>query len=134
MIDLSHVQDEDLKACIESCMEYVEVEGSQEQYLTLLSLLRFAKTDLDPPAPSGGNPIKDAVARTGAYYFGPMFSMDKGTSVPSKDILAELKSCGFFVPPLVKLNNAQLNLLFVTLKSLGIVSDKSFVTYVRYGT
>lgn len=122
-----------IKDCVSATIEALDHDPSDSKKLTLAALLRFGAVDKDKPAPTLNTRIKDAVVKTGAYYFGPMFVMDKGTSVPNTEIIKELDRRGFYTGSLVDLNNAQLNLFFITLKSLGLVSDKHLIGYVKYG-
>jgi hypothetical protein len=101
--------------------------------LTLAALIRFSLLKDDKPAPLLSSKLKEAVVRTGAYYFGPMFVLNKGTSVPSNKLLQELSDRGLYTTPLKHMNNAQLNLFFITLKCIGLVSDKHLIGYVKYG-
>jgi len=123
-----------IRECAESTVLQLDGDNDRAARLTLASLLRFGAIDEDKPAPTSESRIKAAVVKTGAYYFGPMFVMDKGTSVPSTEILKELGRRGFYTESLQFLNNAQLNLFFITLKSLGLVSDKHLIGYVKYST
>ena len=131
---VNNISSESIKACIEATHQQFDGEHDRSARLTAASLLRFGAIDEDKPAPSSETQIKAAVVKTGAYYFGPMFVMDKGTSVPSATILGELDRRGFYTKSLKFLNTAQLNLFFITLKSLGLVSDKHLIGYVKYGT
>jgi len=101
--------------------------------LTLATLVRFSLLKDDRPAPTLSTKLKEAVVRTGAYYFGPMFVLNKGTSIPSSKLYQELSNRGFYIEPLMHMNNAQLNLFFITLKCMGLVSDKHLIGYIKYG-
>lgn len=129
---LSNIKPGPIKTSIDATVSAMEAESSTDKRLTLAALLRFGLADKDKPTPELDTRIKDAVVKTGAYYFGPMFVMDKGTSIPNTEIFKELQRRGFYTQSLVNLNNAQLNLFFITLKSLGLVSDKHLIGYVKY--
>ncbi len=121
-----------IKECVNATVDAINEEPTSTKRLTLAALLRFGAVDEDKPTPTLNTRIKDSVVKTGAYYFGPMFVMDKGTSVPNAEIIKELDRRGFYTDSLTGLNNAQLNLFFITLKSLGLVSDKHLIGYVKY--
>lgn len=122
--------EESLKSCIESTAENMSLEGAK---LTYVALKQFKSLSKDRPSSIQDTPLKEAVVRTGAYYFGPMFVFDKGTGIPSSKILNELELQGFYTDSLRFLNNAQLNLFFITLKCRGLVTDRQFLGYVKYG-
>lgn len=121
-----------LKACITSSKDAVK-ENIFGAKLTLAALVQFEKMSVDKVALNSDTKLKSALVKTGAYYFGPMFVLDKGTCVPNKKILKELNLQGFYTKPLEAMNNAQLNLFFITIKCRGIVSDRSFVSFIKYG-
>ena len=121
-----------IRDCALDTVLELENSDSTPARLTFAALLRFDQTDGDKPAPSLDTKIKDSVVKTGAYYFGPMFVMDKGTSIPNIEITKELGRRGFYTESLKHLNNAQLNLFFIMLKSLGLVSDKHLIGYFKY--
>lgn len=110
-----------------------ESVNSAASKLTYAALIKFSKVNTDKCAPESSTLLKEAVVRTGAYYFGPMFVLNKGTSTPTNKIYKELISRGFYTPPLDSMNNAQLNLFFITLKCVGLVSDKAMVGHIKYG-
>ena len=124
-----------LKTCLISAKEALNEDSVDQRSakLTLASLMRFSTLKDDKPPPELSTKLKEAVVRTGAYYFGPMFVLNKGTSVPSSRLHQELENRGFYVKPLLHMNNAQLNLFFIMLKCMGLVSDKHLIGYVRYG-
>jgi len=121
-----------IKECVVDTILELDRQDSVSARLTLMSLLRFGSADGDKPASSLDTKIKASVVKTGAYYFGPMFVMDKGTSIPNIEIIKELGRRGFYTESLQHLNNAQLNLFFIALKSLGLVSDKHLIGYFKY--
>lgn len=125
--------DSALKACLQDTLAEVGKSGSSPAKLTYAALAQFERTSEEKGAPEQTTPLKEAVVRTGAYYFGPMFVLDKGTGIPSNKIIDELDSKGFYTKSLQHLNNAQLNLFFITLKCRGLVSDRHFMGYVKYG-
>ena len=124
-----------LEKCLEDARKALVSKSvnAKSAKLTFASLTRFRALSDEKPTPAQTTPLKEAVVRTGAYYFGPMFVLNKGTSVPSFKILQELSSKGFLTEPLKHMNNAQLNLFFITLKCSGLVSDKQLIGYVKYG-
>lgn len=128
----ANIKSPHVKDCVTDTIAAISGENDGPKKLTLTALLRFGLVEEDKPSPTLDTKIKDAVVRTGAYYFGPMFVMDKGTSIPSLEILRELDRRGFYTESLKSLNNAQLNLFFITLKSLGLVSDKHLIGYVKF--
>ena len=134
MTDLLNTNSEEiLKQCILETREALEKVGDSSVKLTLLSLVRFSGISGDKPTPTSSTRLKEAVVRTGAYYFGPLFVLSKGTSVPSNQLYSELHNKGFYTDSLMGMNNAQLNLFFITLKCMGLVSDSRFSGYIRYG-
>lgn len=132
MID--NIEDSATLAAVRGAHDALSRQGVDQASarLTLASLLRFGERSVDKPNPVPENAVQEAIVRTGAYYFGPMFVVDKGTSIPSRSIYKELQRQGFYVAPLSPLNNAQLNLYFIMLKSMGLVSDKHLIGYVKY--
>jgi len=134
MTDLLNTNSEEiLNECILKTREALEASGDPSVKLTLLSLIRFNNFSGDKPKPTSSTRLKEAVVRTGAYYFGPLFVLSKGTSVPSQQLYNELENKGFYTESLSGMNNAQLNLFFITLKCMGLVSDSRFSGYIRYG-
>lgn len=129
---LTNNTEETLDTCLLETKQAVKanVTGSK---LTLASLFHFKSISKDKDAPDISTKLKASLVKTGAFYFGPMFVLDKGTCVPSPKILKELEKQGFYTEPLRHMNNAQLNLFFITLKCRGIVSDKTFIGYLKYG-
>jgi len=119
--------------CIDDAKFALKSGPNKATKLTLASLIRFSLASDDKPAPTLTTKLKEALVRTGAYYFGPMFVLNKGTSIPTPKLYLELSSRGFNTEPLKHMNNAQLNLFFITLKCMGLVSDKHLIGYVRYG-
>ncbi len=133
---ISNIKSTSVLECVSDTTEYLNRPGVDRRavYLTLVSLLRFGMMENDKPTPESSTDLKEAIIKTGAYYFGPLFVLDKGTSIPSTKILQELERRGFFTQSLRSLNNAQLNLFFITLKSMGLVSDKHLISYMKYSS
>jgi len=126
--------DEVLSACLNAARVSVDShEDSRSAKLTYAALTQFGSFSGDKPAPTLDTKLKERVVKTGAYYFGPMFVLDKGTGIPTSKILKELQLKGFYTEPLKFMNNAQLNLFFITVKCRGLVTDRHFMGYVKYG-
>jgi len=122
-----------LEACIADTKAAMTGEDEKAAKLTYAALSQFRRVSSEKVTPTQRTPLKEAVVRTGAYYFGPMFVLDKGTGIATNKLIAELDSKGFYTRSLRHLNNAQINLFFITLKCRGLVSDRHFMGYVKYG-
>jgi len=131
---LKDIKSESIKRCIQDTHDTLVDENADIKAITLTmaALIRFGAVEPNKQAPVLDSFLKEAIVKTGAYYFGPLFVLNKGTSIPSPEIFKELSRRGFFVDSLKTLNSAQLNLFFIALKSLGLVSDKHLISYVKY--
>lgn len=133
--NLDSIKSDSIKECLINTREAVVTKHADIRAvsLTMAALIRFSRVNANKEAPEIDSPLKESIVKTGAYYFGPLFVLNKGTSIPSSEILKELARRGFYTDSLKTLNNAQINLFFITLKSLGLVSDKHLLSYVKYG-
>lgn len=133
MTQIEHNSTSGVELCLKEARESIGAQNVDQKSakLTLASLIRFSQTETDKQPPATDNAVQESIVRTGAYYFGPMFVVDKGTNTASASILKELSRKGFYIRPLRHLNNAQLNLFFITMKSLGLVSDKFLQSFVQ---
>lgn len=125
---LQDIEDTNVRRAVEEAHQATRYGDQQRPArLTLSLLMRFAtvETNREPIEPVSS--VEQAIVETGTYYFGPMFSIDRGSSVPTDTLIREFKRQGFLIGPLHKLDNGQLNLLFITAKGLGIVSDQALV-------
>lgn len=129
-----NIKSDSIRECVRQTHEAIVENESDIRALTLTmaALIRFASVEPDKAPPVIDSPLKESIVKTGAYYFGPLFVLNKGTSIPTTEILKELSRRGFYTASLKTLNSAQLNLFFITLKSLGLVSDKHLISYVKY--
>ena len=133
---IADIKSEAVRDCLSETLTFLDNDSVDRSsvLLTACALVRFGAAEVERPTPEASTELKEAVVRTGAYYFGPLFVLDKGTSIPSNEIFKELSRAGLFLSTLVMLNNAQLNLFFITLKSMGLVSDKHLIGYMKYSS
>lgn len=131
---LNNIKSDSVKRCILDTRDAIIDDSTTVRAvsLTMSSLIRFGSINADKIAPVVDSKIKESIIKTGAYYFGPLFVLNKGTSIPNSEIFKELERRGFYTKSLSHLNSAQLNLFFITMKALGLVSDKHLISYVKY--